>query len=84
MRAKDFMMREAITITAERTVDESRIPLVEHRPGGGPVVGYQDHLVDLVKDLDTGTRQPLSWPVGQRNMDRALTAQRGMRTADGR
>jgi hypothetical protein len=84
MRAKDFMMREEITITADGTVDESIIPLVGPCTGGLPVADDKNHLVDLVKDSNIGTRQPLSWPVGQQNRNRALTLQGGMRTGEGR
>ena len=84
MRAKDFMMREEITITADSTVDESIVPLVEPCSGGLPVADDKKHLVDLVRALNIGTRQPLSWPVGQRNRNRALTLQGGMRTGEGR
>jgi hypothetical protein len=84
MRAKDFMMREEITITADRTVDESIIPFVEHHTGQVPVAGDPSHWVDPVKDLDIGTRQPWSWPVGQRDMDRTLTPPGGMRAGEER
>ena len=84
MRAKDFMMREEITITADSTVAESIIPLVEPCTGGLPVADDEYHLVDLVKTLNIGTRQPLSWAVGQRNRNRALTLQGDMRTGRGR
>jgi hypothetical protein len=84
MRAKDFMMREEITITADSRVDESIIPLVEPRTGCLPVADDKYHLVDLVKTLNIGTRQPLSWAVGQRNKNRALRLQGGMRTGEGR
>jgi hypothetical protein len=84
MRAKEFMMREEITIMADSTVDESKNPLIELRTGGLPLEDDKNHLVDLVKDLDIGTRQPLSWPVGQRIMDRALMRHRGTRMGEAR
>jgi len=84
MRVKDFMIREEVTMTADSTVDESTITLLEPRTGGVPVADDQNHLMDFVKDLDIGARQPVPRLIDARNIERGSTLQGDMRTGDGR
>jgi hypothetical protein len=76
------MMRDKMTITAERSVDGSLIPLLEDHIGGVPVPDEKNLLTDPAKDLDIGARQFRPYRIFQRNIDRVSTPQGGMQTGE--
>jgi hypothetical protein len=82
MRAKDFMMREEIMITANTTVYESIIALIEPRSGGLAVADDRNHWIDFVRDLDIGARQPVARTQDSQNIDRMPTLRGGMRARE--
>ena len=84
MRAKDFMTREEITITAERTVYERFILLLEPRTGDLPVADDKNHWIDFVKHLNIGARQSLARSKDSQNIDRMPAPQGSIRTREGR
>lgn len=83
MRAKDFMMREEITIMADRTMDERIIPFMEPRTGGLPVADDKNDWIDFVKRLNIVARRPMSWHIDPRNMDRMSASQGSIRMRQG-
>jgi hypothetical protein len=84
MRAKDLMMREEITITAEITVYERFILLIEPLTRGLPVAGDTNYWVDFVKHLNIEARQSLTRFIDLWNIDRLPEPHKSGRTGEGR
>lgn len=79
MRAKDFMMREEITIMADLTIYEGVVFLSEYHTGRLPVAENINQWIGFVKHLCINARQPI-----ENIVDRVSTLQRRLRIGEWR
>lgn len=76
MRLNDFRMRDTMTITADGTVDERIISVIEPRTGGLPAANNKNHGIDFATYLNFGARPPLTRSIDPRNSD-PMPAEKG-------